>query len=219
MRRRLVAAVGLCAAVLAACTSHTKFIVTPTDVTQTQTVVHTTTPPITVKVTPDSSVAPLPPGTNPAAGEVDGTCPYIAAGLNVDDGSVVPNLAEAEGDHVYRVTLLTKLHPVGCRFYFYAPPYEAIADIQPYVYETRDDARNALVLASRTGSDPQPRPSPALAPGVDAILYRTAFFGEDGRQDWACAFAKGTILVVVHTQQNKDSLNAFNIAKDIVAKF
>ena len=208
---------ALCA-LLIGCTAHrTVITTTTTDVTQTQTVVHTSTPPITVKVSPDSSVAPLPPGTNPAAGEVDGNCPYIAPGPTLGDASVTPNLAGDEGDHVYRVTLLTTLHPVGCRFYFYAPPYEAVADIQPYTYATEIDARNALVLASRTGTDPQPRPS--MAPGVDAILYRTAFFGDDGRQDWACAFAKGKILVIVHTQQNRDSLNAFTIARDIVGKF
>ena len=211
-----MAVTALCA-VLVGCTSHTKVITTPTDVTQTRTVVHTSTPPITVTVTPDSSVTPLPPGANPPAGEVDGTCPYIRPGHDLDDGSVTPNLADDEGDRVYRVTLLTKLHPVGCRFYFHCCSYEAVADIQPYTYATANDAHNAMVLASRTGTQAEGRPQ--FVPGVDAILYRTAFFGDDGRQDWACAFAKGKVLVIVHTQQNNISVNALNIARDIVGKF
>ena len=43
---------------------------------------------------------------------------------------------------------------------------------------------------------------PSLVAGVDGILFQTKFFGPDGAADWACAFAKGTLLVIVHTQQN-----------------
>jgi hypothetical protein len=113
--------------------------------------------------------------------------------------------------------VLTGLHPVGCRFYFYAPPYEALADIVPHTYATPGEAHNALIAAGRQGADAIGRPN--FVPGVDGILYRTKFFADDGRRDWAFAFAKGRVLVVIHTHRTDTSLNALLLGKAVVAKF
>jgi hypothetical protein len=113
--------------------------------------------------------------------------------------------------------VLTSLKPVGCRFYFYAPPYEAIADIVPRTFDSALDAHNAMVLtATRTGT--QATGKAAILKGVDAVLYRTKFFGPDGARDWACAFAKGRLMVIVHTQRSDTSLNALLLAKAVAAR-
>ncbi len=103
--------------------------------------------------------------------------------------------------------MLTGYHPVGCRFYFaysYGDTrHEAVADILPTTFATAAAAHNALVLTARGGREPaecaELRPRRRRHPVPDA------FFGPDGTHDWAFAFAKGKVLVVVHTQQN-DSL-------------
>ncbi|MEO6885798.1 MAG: hypothetical protein ABI232_05865 [Jatrophihabitantaceae bacterium] len=127
------------------------------------------------------------------------------------------NVADIEGDHVYRTTVLTGLKPVGCRFYFYAGAYEAIADIVPTTFTTSVQATNAMILTSRAGTEAIGKK--AIVPGVDAVLYRTRFFGEDGARDWACVFAKGKVMVVVHTQRTDTSLNALLLAKAVAPKF
>jgi hypothetical protein len=53
---------------------------------------------------------------------------------------------------------------------------------------------------------------------VDAVLFRTRFFGPDGVRDWACAFAAGRLMVVVHTQRADTSLNALLLAKAIARR-
>ena len=60
---------------------------------------------------------------------------------------------------------------------------------------------------------------PALVPGVPAVLFKTKFFGPDGSRDWACAFAKGAVLVIVRTQQNDVSFNARQLAAALAPKF
>lgn len=206
-RAALVAAgAGL---LLAACTSGGPPAATR-EITRTATRVITQQP--TYVPPPARSVTPRPPGSRTPAGEVDRPCPYIASTPQQDP---MRNVADIEGDHVYRTTVLTRLSPVGCRFYFYAPPYEAIAEIAPRRFATALDAHNAMVLtATKTGTDATGKPG--IAPGVDAVLYRTRFFGPDGARDWACAFAKGRLLVVVRTQRSDTSLSALLLAKAIV---
>jgi hypothetical protein len=161
-------------------------------------------------------VRPLPPGSTAPKGEKDRPCPYIRAGLNVDGGGGV-NLADLEGDRVYRTTVLSGYHPVGCRFYFYAPPYEAIADIRPRRFATEVAAHNAMVLTARTGHELITERD--FVRGVDGICFRTKFFGEDGARDWAFVFAKGPTMVAVYTQRTDTSRNALYIAKAIAGKF
>ncbi|HEU5007607.1 MAG TPA: hypothetical protein VFT67_11560 [Jatrophihabitantaceae bacterium] len=184
----------------------------PPDVTHTATQVITQAP--TFVPRPARTVKPQPPGSRLPAGEVERRCPYIAS---TPDENPKVNVADIEGDHVYRTTVLTKLKPVGCRFYFYAPPFEAIADVVPHTFRTDLDAHNAMVLtATKTGTQAMGKPS--ILAGVDAVLYRTKFFGPDGRRDWACVFAKGKLMVVVHTQRSDTSLNALLLAKAIARR-
>jgi hypothetical protein len=162
-------------------------------------------------------VPPLSPGARPAKGEVERRCPYIASSPSGTNGGAT-NVADIVGSHVYRTTVLTRLHPVGCRFYFYAPPYQPIADIEPRILPTARDARNVLILTAQRGSELISKPS--FVPGVDGIAYRTSFVRGDGRRDWAFAFAKGRVLVVVHTQRDDPaSLIAVLLGKAIVGKF
>lgn len=207
-------------ALLAGCTKHQPpTTVTTQNVTQTRVVTETNPPQQSYTPPPAASVAPLPPHRSPPAGEVEQACPYIKPGLNIDGyNDPAPNVAAIEGDRIYRMTVLSGLTPVGCRFYFYAPPYEAVADIAPYTFATANDAHNAMVLlATKTGTDAVGQPN--LAPGVQGILFRTQFFGPDNGRDWACAFTKGKIMVVVHTQRNDQSLSALRLAQAIVGKF
>ena len=60
---------------------------------------------------------------------------------------------------------------------------------------------------------------PGFVPGVDGILFQTAFFAPDRGKDWAFAFAKGRVLVVIHTQQTNSPLNAELLGKAVVARF
>jgi len=183
-----------------------------TDVTRTATQVITQSP--TFVPRPARTVKPQPPGSRLPAGEVERRCPYIAS---TPDEDPKVNVADIEGDHVYRTTVLTTLKPVGCRFYFYAPPYEAIADIVPRAFDSALDAHNAMVLtATKTGT--QATGKPGLLHGVDAVLYRTRFFGPDGARDWACVFAKGKLMVVVRTQRSDTSLNALLLARAVAAR-
>jgi hypothetical protein len=145
------------------------------------------------------TVAPLPPGRPAPAGERDGRCPYIRTGLD-QTPNIGVNLADLEGDRVYRTTVLTRQRPIGCRFYFYAPPYEAIADIVARRLPDARAAHDAMVLTARTGRELIAERNFAI--GLSGILYRTRFFGPDGNRDWAFAFSKGRLLVVVHTQRS-----------------
>lgn len=201
----------MAALVLGACTPSHK-TPAPTDTTITQTVTETTTHPVTAKAITFHFVTPLPPGASPPKGEVEKACPYIASTPN-DNPNV--NVADIEGDHVYRTTNLTTMSPVGCRFYFYAPPYEPTADITTYRFASAADAANALALTARKDSEAF---TSSLGHGVTGALFRASFNPEDNGQDWACGFAKGTLVVVVRTRQNV-SMDPKNIAEAIVTKF
>jgi hypothetical protein len=163
---------------------------------------------------PAASVAPLPPGARPRAGERERRCPYVASTPEQNSNT---NVEDIDGSHVYRTTVLTRLHPVGCRFYFYAPPYEAIVDIVPRRFGSSTEAYNAMVRTSEAGQQPMGRKD--IVPGVDAVLYRTKFFGPDGKRDWACVFAAGRTMVIVHTQRDDTALNALLLARAVARKF
>lgn len=211
--RLMLLAVGLL--VLVGCTSKDapKSPTSDSTVTHITTGTRTPTNSTTFRPAPAASVTPLPPGSKPHPGEVERKCPYILS--SQDDGPV--SVADIEGDRVYRTTVLTKDRPVGCRFYFYAPPYEAVADIRATTFGTATAAHNALVRTAQAGSEQISEPN--FAKGVDGIRFRTEFFGPDGKRDWAFAFAKAKVLVVIHTQQTNVSLNARLLADAILQKF
>jgi hypothetical protein len=215
--KRLVL-VPLAALALAGCTSSGNPGPTAPGSTHTLTQTSTRTAPVVVAFKPPApaTVRPLPPGTKASKGENDKRCPYIKTGLNQDDNTGV-NLADIEGDRVYRTTVLTTYQPVGCRFYFIAPPYEATADIRPYTFATPTEAYNAMVLVARTGTNPIPERE--FVKGATGVRFRTKFFGQDGARDWAFVFAKGTHMVIVHTQRKDTSFNALSLGKAIAARF
>jgi hypothetical protein len=214
-------ALAVLSTLLTACTSNTNSAPTSTIVTTlTSTQVHTiTAPPSTIGPVatfvpkPARTVSPLPPGASPAKGQVEKRCPYIVS--SPDQGK--PDVADIDGSHVYRTTRLTKTKPVGCRFYFYASPYQAIADIVPRKFASATAAYNAMVLTGKAGKQAQGKKN--LVPGVDAVLYRTKFFGPDGADDWACVFAAGATMVIVHTDRNDTSLNALLLARAVAGAF
>ena len=193
---------------LAACTSGS-----PGPGDSTHTVVTTITthrpkrPAQTFTPAPGTTVIGLPPGASPAAGEQEGSCPYIST----------QDAADTEGNRVYRTTTITSRNPVGCRFYFWCCDYHATMDILPQTFDTPTDAYNAMVRTGEAGSNVTGIPS--LVPGVAAVLYQTRFYGPDGGTDWACTFAKGRIMVTVHTNQNDVSFNARQLAQLIAQKF
>ena len=191
--------------------------------TSTRTIVRTATAPapaVSFTPAPATSVAALPTSGAAPAGEVLRSCPYIRGGLDSEPTSG-PNVADLEGDRVGRVTVLTGYQPVGCRFYFaysYGDTrHQAVADIEPFTLATPTAARNAMVRTAEAGSEPETEQD--FVPGLVGIRYRTRFFGPDGAEDWAFVFAKGTRMVIVHTQQTTSSLNAQQLAAAIAGKF
>lgn len=209
-----------CAVVLAlaGCTSsRTTTITTTSTITNDQTITGTRPPPKPSYRPPKPTFRrPLPPGTPVHQGEKDHSCPYIRTGLDVDAGGGV-NLADLEGDRVYRNTILTEYHPVGCRFYFYAPPYPAEAEIQPHTFATPTDAFDAMIRTAHTGRNLITEKN--FVHGLTGICFQTKFFAQDGNQDWAFVFAKGKTMVVVYTFQTNTSRNALYIAQAIAKKF
>ena len=208
-----------CAATLAlaGCTSSAVPSTSTRVVTHDRTVTGTRTPePPSYQPPKPSFRRPLPPGTPPPPGEKDHSCPYIRTGLDVDAGGGV-NLADLEGDRVYRNTILTRYHPVGCRFYFYAPPYPAEAEIQPHTFATRTEAFDAMIRTARTGRNLITEKN--FVHGLTGICFQTKFFAEDGNRDWAFVFAKGKTMVIVYAFQTNTSRNALYIARAIARKF
>ena len=213
MKRRVIAAVAVALA-CAACTGKSTPPPQPVDSTVTQTVVHSTSVAPSYVPPPATTVAPLPPTASPAAGEKEKACPYIAS-MPTDNPAV--NVGDIDGSRVYRTTVLTDRKPVGCRFYFWSDIFYAIADIVPTTFDTADEAHNAMILTGEAGKEFSGRSN--IVPGVDAVVFRTKFLGRDGETDWACAFAKGKVMVVVHTEQTKTSFNALQLAKAVAPKF
>jgi hypothetical protein len=209
-------AAGLLA--VAACTSSTTVIPGSTRIVTHDSTVTSTLPPPKQTFTPPRPTfrKPLPPGAPTPPGEKDHECPYIKTGLNVDDGTGV-NLADLEGDRVYRRTILTRYHPVGCRFYFYAPPYMPEAEIQPHQFKTAHEAFDAMILTAHTGHNLITEKN--FVPGVDGICFQTKFYSGDGNRDWAFVFAKGRTMVIVYAFQDNTSRNALYIARAIARKF
>lgn len=222
----MIAVLVAAGAVLAACTagsatSGDRSRPQPTPGTRT---VITTVPPAATAYTPApaTSAARL-RGASAPKGERFARCPYIRTGLDQDGYSSGATLANLEGDRVGRTTVLAGYTPVGCRFYFInsygGVLHEAVADILPTTFATPAAAHNALVLTADAGRSGSQQSQPHFVPGVDGIQYQTRFFGPDGDKDWAFAFARGKVLVVVHTQQSDSPLNALLVGKAIVGKF
>jgi hypothetical protein len=215
--KRLVLLVAAAAVVLAGCTSEQGAEPTPTERTVTSTVTGTRTPPgADYTPAPATTVKPLNSGAEPRKGEKEALCPYLRTGLNQDPTNK-PNVADIEGDRIYRTTILTDLAPVGCRFYFAYSAHEAVADIQPRTFATATAAYTAMIRTSEAGTEQITEKN--FSGTLTGICYRTKFFGPDGARDWAFVFAKGKVMVVVHTQRTDSSRNALYLAQAIAARF
>jgi hypothetical protein len=183
------------------------------DTTATRTITRTPSATFTFRPAPARSVAALPVGAPVPSGEREASCPYIAGRHDEGAGSI----ANLEGNRVGRITTLTGLHPVGCRFYFAYAPGRPVADIQPRTFDDPAAARDALIRTALTGTDIQPQRT--LSDGSRAVLFRTRFYGPDGNADWACAFVAGRVLVVVRTERKDQSFSALQIADAIASRF
>lgn len=216
--RRLWPALVAALVAVAGCTSNTTPSPPGTRIITRDSTVTGTRPPPAPRFKPPVPrfVPPLPPGAPTRPGEKDRPCPYIKAGLDVTDDTGV-NLANLEGDRVYRTTVLTNDHPVGCRFYFYAPPYDATAEIQPHRFATAREAYDAMILTAHTGHNLITEKD--FVKGFDGICFQTKFYSGDGNRDWAFVFAKGRTMVVVYAFQDNTSRNALYIAQAIAKKF
>jgi hypothetical protein len=205
-----VLAVGVLAvAALSSCT-HSK---TAPDTTTTNTVTQTHTAAVPGTPIPAFFTGNLGPGDKLHAGEVEKKCPYIKS-THIEDP--VGSVADIEGDRVGRTVVLPGTNPEGCRFYFAYGPYQAVADIQVYRYADHTLANNTMVATAKAGLRAQGIPN--LIPGVPGVVFQTKFNKNDGNKDWACAFAKGSLVVIVHTQQNDTSFNAMELAKTVAPK-
>jgi hypothetical protein len=160
-----------------------------------------------------SSATPRPTPTGPVVvGSVTETvasrCPYIGTAA----------AADAEGNQIGTVSVLTvRGKTMGCRFRFAYGDNHYTLEITSARYANPTAAYNAMVQRGRAGG--QPTGIPGLAPGVDAVLHRTAFYPPDAGRDWACSFAKGSTVVTVKTDQTDTSQDAENVARLITSRF
>ncbi len=143
-----------------------------------------------------------PPATStppPAPQEVEGDCPYLTR----------QEASNLEGNMVGRVTIVTT-DPVGCNFYFAYGDGHMVLQISTQRFADPIDAYNAMVRLAQANTNADPF---ELADG--AVLFQTGFYDVDAAQDWAAAFVKGGLLVVVNTDQKSPSYNARAIAETI----
>jgi hypothetical protein len=185
------------AALLAACGSNRPQVV---DSTVVRTTVTTRTPTPTPQPTGAINVGPT--------ATIAAACPYLD----------VPTAQQQEGNRIGRTVVLQAAgQPVGCRFYYYYDANHAVLSITSARFRSATLAYNAMVRLGHAGRNPIPVRN--LIPGVDGVLYQTAFYPPDGNLDWACSFAKGDTVVTVLTDQKNVSFNARNVATTIAPKF
>jgi len=226
LRKRWIIAVLISAVAVAGCSSPSADEAAPTVASSSSGAGSSTQAPTTSAAqseAPDQPFAgaaieapPLPPGQPLPDGEVEGSCPYIKAGLNIEPDPDGISFADFEGNRVQRVTQLTTLQPIGCRFYFQSD-YHATGDILPSTYSSPVAAYNAMVLTAQAGTSIQARL--AFDGTNDGASFRTTFSSPDDGQDWAFAFAKGSVMVVVRTDRTDGSEYAVSVARAIIDKF
>ena len=153
--------------------------------------------------------APLPTGAidvGPVSA-VAGDCPYLD----------VPTAQDEEGNRIGAIVVLRAGgRTVGCRFSYYYDGHPVL-EITSARFRSATLAYNAMVRLGQSGTHQIPVHD--LIPGVDGVLYQTAFNPPDERLDWACSFATGDTVVTVKTDQKNVSFNARNIAETIAPKF
>lgn len=154
----------------------------------------------TVTVPPTAS--PTEPATStppPGPQEVEGDCPYLSK----------QEATNLEGNMVGRVTVVTT-DPPGCNFYFAYGDGHMTLKISTQRFADPIDAYNAMVLASQAGTNADP-----FELGDGAVLYQVGFYDLDAAEDWAAAFVKGGLLVIINTDQKFPSFNARLVAEAV----
>lgn len=153
----------------------------------------TTTARSTIISTPRPSLS-APAGVR----ELPGPCPYIADQV----------WADQEGNRVGRSVRLAS-DPVGCRFYFAYDAAQITGEIRLQRFATATEAFNAVATAA-TG---HPEFVDDRSIGDGSISIRTPL---QGTPTWECVFARGRLVVTVHTSQSDTSNNARTLARLIV---
>ena len=203
-------AVALTASV-AACTKSTP-VSAPTS-----TVVHTQT----------TTVSPGPSGpisTGPVTEKQVAACPFLG----------IDNAKSFAGIRLDRITELSQDNAVvGCRFYPLEHPNSdcdatclaneklppgnvAGIELLASKYASPDAAHNGYIRIAEAGTNVQ---QDTIAPGNIALCYQTTVWSKDDGHDWACAFAKGSTVVVIRTVVTDPALNVVEIAQAVYPKF
>ncbi len=127
-----------------------------------------------------------------------------------------------------RITALTSGGAtVGCRFYAlqgsplsrseHLPgPHQPALEILVSRYPSDLAAHNAFVrLDQAEGTNPQQASIVGQAPG---LCFQTSFDAADKGKDWACAFSKGKLMVVLRTVVTKSALNVILVSRAVAAR-
>lgn len=194
------------AALLAGCTSRAPH---PghTDVTRTRTQ--------TLIRTPSPAGSPIVAGPTTSAA---GRCPFLGT----------QTAANEVGMRLAKVTVQRSGGTsVGCEFFAlqgsplstseHLPgPKQPAVRIESSRFADATAAHNAMVLLGQRNRNVQ---RAQITGDLVGVAFQTAFYPADHGQDWACAFAKGSTLVVVTTVVTDPSFNAVAVAKSAAGKF
>lgn len=168
----------------------------------------------TETVTASPSVGPVPAGATTVRA---GPCPLLRASVAAD--AVGMRLARTE-------VLVNRGRATGCRFFAlqHSPlhsserlpgPHQPVIAVTSSRYPSRDAARAALVRLARGGANAQR----AEAAGAAGVCYQESFYRPDQGRDWACAFARGTSVVLIRTVVTSPALNVIQLARAILPEF
>lgn len=154
------------------------------------------------------------------------TAPVTAASV-ASCGLLATASAESSiGMRLARVEALTQAtSAAGCRFYAlqgtalsqseHLPgPNQPALEIDLVGYADQTSAHNAAVAAALAGSHQQ---VVTLTGGTQGDVFQTAFDPTDGNNDWVLVFSKGSTLVTVKTAISDTSLDAVEVANQVVA--
>jgi hypothetical protein len=125
-----------------------------------------------------------------------------------------------------RLERITVLHSggrvVGCRIYalqdsplhtseHLPPANQPAVEVKLTRYRSPLAAHNALVAVARAGTNQQT----AQLHGTTGDCFQTDFYPKDHGQDWACAWAVGTTVVLVRTVVVTPALSAIEAARAV----
>ena len=214
MFRLLAAALAVCAALLAGCTSSGSGP-TPTTSTEFQTVTKTR------PVPPPTAVPPV--STGPTTAADASSCPLLdeqyaaeTIGMRLDRISVLKSGGTVIGCRIYALQHPTGQCDASCLAAEKLPPGDQPAvEITSMQYPDATSARRAFIALAEKGDNVQ---QATVAAGNVGLCFQTAFYPKDNGTDWACTYSVGTRLVLVKTVVTSPALNAIEITKAVAAK-